>query len=127
MEIIGHPYETEFVQGKSLISLIKGQTETLHPYVTMGFFASEDRCIRDETWSYIRRSGDQQNELYNLIEDPKETKNLVKESPEKAKEMDDAIAKVFDCRLQKEHMNQLRFDVPGLCEKRFPPVRYWKK
>ena len=127
MQTIGQPQEAEFVQGKSLLPLISGEVDKNHPYVTMGFFASEDRCIRDETWSYIRRAGDRENELYHLIDDPKETKNLVNESPDKAKEMENAIARVFDCRLQKEHMNQLWFDVPGLCEKRFPPVRYWKK
>jgi len=127
METIGHPQEAEFVQGKSFIPLISGQAEKIHPYVTMGFFASEDRCLRDETWSYIRRSGDRENELYHLIDDPKETKNLVNEYLDTSKEMEEAIAKVFECRLQKEHMNQLWFDVPGLCEKRFPPVRYWKK
>ena len=110
-----------------MVPLITGQAEKLHDYVTMGFFDSEDRCIRDEEWSYIRRPAGKTCELYNLVEDPKELKNLVNEYPDKAKEMDDAIAKTYNSRLQKENWAQLRYDVPGMCEGVFPPVRLWKK
>ncbi|MBW1995403.1 MAG: sulfatase, partial [Deltaproteobacteria bacterium] len=126
-DILGYRREIELMQGKSMLPLITGKTEKIHDYVTMGFFDSEDRCIRDERWSYIRRPEGRRCELYDLIEDPKESKNLIDQYPEKAKEMDDAIAKIYACRLQKEHWAQLRYDVPGMCEKQFPPVRLWKK
>ncbi|MBW1962825.1 MAG: sulfatase [Deltaproteobacteria bacterium] len=126
-DILGYRREIELMQGKSMLPLITGKTEKIHDYVTMGFFDSEDRCIRDERWSYIRRPEGRRCELYDLIEDPKESKNLIDQYPEKAKEMDDAIAKIYSCRLQKEHWAQLRYDVPGMCEKQFPPVRLWKK
>ena len=128
LDYIGHANEAEFMQGKSFLPLVSGEKERIRDYATMGFFSSEDRCIRDENWSFIRRPEGVKNELYNLVEDPKETKNLIDEKPEKARELSDAMAKVFNIRMQKEHANQVRLDVPGYLEdKRFPPVRYWKK
>jgi len=127
LDILGHRREIELMQGKSMLPLIEGQADKLHDFITMGFFDSEDRCIRNEQWSYIRRPKGRKCELYDLVEDPKERKNLVDDAPDRVKEMEGAIAKTYDCRLQKEHWAQLRFDVPGMCEGRFPPVRLWKK
>jgi arylsulfatase A-like enzyme len=128
LDILGHSNETEFMQGKSFMPLVSGDAEKIRQYATMGFFSSEDRCIRDERWSFIRRPTGQIDELYDLAEDAGETRNLLKEFPEKAKKMGDALAKVFNIRMQKEHALQVRLDVPGhLTDRRFPPVRFWKK
>ena len=45
----------------------------------------------------------------------------------KGKEMEKALARIFRIRYQKEHWFQVKYDVPGLTEERFNPVRYWKK
>jgi arylsulfatase A-like enzyme len=126
-DIMGYHSEMELMQGKSMLPLVNGSTDRIHEYVTMGFFDSVDRCIRDEKWSYIRRPDGQKCELYDLVEDPKESKNLVDEYPDKAHEMEAAIAKTYNSRLQKENWAQMRYDVPGMCEGVFPPVRLWKK
>ena len=127
LDIIGRDNEAEFLHGKSILPLIKGQRDKIHETVTMGFFSSEKRCVRDAEWSYIRKEKDEECELYNLIQDPKESVNLLQEHPVKAKEMDAALAKIFNIRYQKEHWFQMKYDVPGLSEGRFSPVRYWKK
>ena len=127
LDILGHHNEAEFMHGKSLLPLITGKADKIHETVTMGFFSSDIRCIRDEEWSYIRKTKGEVCELYNLLRDPKESVNLINKHPEKAKEMDDAIAKIFNIRYQKEHWFQMKYDVPGLSEGRFTPVRYWKK
>jgi arylsulfatase A-like enzyme len=127
LDFLGHENEGEFMHGKSFLPLITGEADKIHETVTTGFFSSATRCIRDEEWSYIRNDKDEECELYNLIQDPKESVNLIKEDPEKAKEMDEALAKIFNIRYQKEHWFQMKYDVPGLTEGRFNPVRYWKK
>ncbi|MBW1695715.1 MAG: sulfatase [Deltaproteobacteria bacterium] len=127
LDFIGHRLDLEYLNGKSLMPLIKGEVDKVHQYVVTGFFGSEARCIRDEQWSFIRRPADQRNELYNLIEDPKEKNNLVDKNPEKAQEMNSAISGILNCRLQKEHWLQLRYDVPGMCEGRHPPYARWVK
>jgi len=43
-----------------------------------------DRCIRDKRWSYIARSQDEPDELYDLVDDWRETKNLIDVHPEEA-------------------------------------------
>ncbi len=127
MDFLGFERENEFLQGKSLLPLIKGTSDKVREYATMGFFSSEERCLRDQKWSYIRTLSGSTNELYDLVTDPEETKNLCDELPEKAAEMEEALARTLKVRWQKEHGLQNRFDVPGKCDKRFPPLRYWKK
>ena len=107
--------------------LINGASQKMRDYASMGFFSSEERCLRDKKWSYIRTLDGSPNELYDLENDPRETKNLCEELPEKAAEMEEALARTLKVRWQKEHWLQNRFDVPGKCDTRFPPLRYWKK
>jgi arylsulfatase A-like enzyme len=45
----------------------------------VGYHEGEDRCVRDKAWSYIHRPDGQPDELYNLIEDPRESRNLIDE------------------------------------------------
>jgi arylsulfatase A-like enzyme len=127
LDFIGHSLDLEYMNGKSLLPLIRGEVDNIHRYVVTGFFGSEARCIRDEAWSFIRRPGEQRNELYDLLEDPKEKNNLVEKNPKKAEEMNGAISGILNCRLQKEHWLQLRYDVPGMCEGRHPPYARWVK
>jgi len=127
LDVIGKGNESEYMHGKSLLPLIRGDISAIRQYVTMGFFSSDDRCIRNEQWSYIRRSGNRENELYHLGNDPDEIRNLANEFPETIEEMNSAIAKIFNCRTQKESWFQLKFDIPGMCEDRFPQPLVWKK
>jgi hypothetical protein len=127
LDILEFQPELEYMQGKSAWPLITGKIEKIHDYVTMGFFDTEDRCIRDEEWSYIRRPSGQKSELYNLIDDPKETNNLFDKHAQKVNDMEALIARVFDCRLQKESWIQLSYNIPGICEEKFRPKRIWKK
>lgn len=127
LDFLGHPLDLEYMNGKSMLPLVRGEVEKIHEYAVTGFFGSEARCIRNEEWSFIRRPGEQRNELYNLIEDPKEQRNLVDENPAKAAEMNEAISPILNNRLQKEHWLQVRYDVPGYCEGRHPPYARWVK
>jgi len=127
LDFLGHGQEAEFMHGKSFLPLVRGEQEKIRETVTIGFFSSDIRCIRDEEWSYIRKSDPQACELYHLLEDPDETTNVLKKYPDKAKEMEKALARIFRIRYQKEHWFQVKYDVPGLSEERFSPVRNWKK
>jgi len=128
LHAIGHGREANYMHGKNLLPLITGNSEKVHDYAVCGFFSTDQRCIRNETWSYIRRASDEKkDELYNLMEDPKEQADLIDQYPEMAKEMAEALPVTFNIRLQKEHHYQMKWDVPGLVEGRFPPLRMWKK
>ena len=126
MEFIGSTVENEYVQGKSILPLIRGEVDKLHDHSVIGFFNTDDRNIRTEEWSFIRKT-ELPDELYYLPDDPKELNNVIDQYPEKAKELDETMARIFKIRLQKEHTWQLHYDIPGWSTGVYPPLRHWKK
>jgi len=48
-------------------------------YVISGYHEAVDRCIRNREWSYVKRPEGQPDELYYLIDDPKEKRNVIDE------------------------------------------------
>jgi arylsulfatase A-like enzyme len=67
------------LQGKSLLPLVRGAVEAIREVSISGFHAGRDRCVRDEIWSLVLRPGDQPDELYNLEDDPRETRNVIEQ------------------------------------------------
>jgi arylsulfatase A-like enzyme len=72
------------MHGKSFRSVIEGHTDEHRQAVITGFHEGIDRCVRTRTWSYIERPRGEQDELYNLVEDPQERRNLIETHPEEA-------------------------------------------
>ena len=87
LDAIGLGNNIEAMQGRSLMPLIRGEVESIREAIITGYHESVERCIRDRTWSYIRRPEGQPDELYNLVDDPKERRNLIDEYPEIAKRL----------------------------------------
>jgi len=58
---------------------LRGEREEHRSHIISGYHEAVDRCIRDKRWSYVKRPEGQPDELYDLAEDPRETKNLVDE------------------------------------------------
>ncbi len=81
------------MHGQSVWPVVEDKVKRLHDYVVMGYHASVHRCVRDTEWSFIRRPQGQQDELYNLIEDPKEEHNVVAEHPDVAEPMFRALGR----------------------------------
>ncbi|MBW1861759.1 MAG: sulfatase [Deltaproteobacteria bacterium] len=73
----------DFVQGKSLMPLLRKDTLKFHPYVYTSQYPQ--RSIRSENWKLILN--DTSCELYNLIEDPQEKYNLANVRIDKLMEM----------------------------------------
>ncbi len=67
------------MQGRSFAKVVLGEKDEHRDAAIMGYHEAVDRCIRDKEWSLILRPEGQPDELYNLKEDPKETKNLIDE------------------------------------------------
>ncbi len=86
METLGIK-KNNYMEGKSLLPLIKGKVRQLDPYAfSETSYKPSPRCIRTESWKLIynrnRKPINEAYELYNLKEDPKELRNLIKEQPE---------------------------------------------
>lgn len=59
------------VQSKSLMSLLQGGTQPVHPFV-VGYFTDAQRGIRDGEWKLIRYPKLDKTQLFNLRADPDE-------------------------------------------------------
>lgn len=76
------------IHGKSLLPLMAGEITSLRDFAYMGHFKRNWR-ISDKEWSFILNfDKGKMNELYNLIEDPEEQKNVTRENAQKAMELE---------------------------------------
>lgn len=87
LDAIGMGNNLDALPGKSLMPVIRGEAEGIREAIIAGYHEAADRVVRDKTWSYIRRPGDEVDELYNLQEDPQERHNLIDEHPEEAQRL----------------------------------------
>ncbi|MDP6119278.1 MAG: sulfatase [Planctomycetota bacterium] len=87
LELLGRGNDASSMHGDSFAAVIRGETDEHRESMITGFHAGPDRCIRDKTWSYIQRPGDEPDELYNLVDDPRERENLIDEHHEVAQRL----------------------------------------
>jgi len=87
LDLLGQVNDTSAMHGRSFRAVLEGDADSHRAAIIAGYHAAPDRCVRDETWSYIRRPGDEPDELYHLAQDPRETRNLVDEHPEEARRL----------------------------------------
>ena len=121
LDIIGQKKETLCMQGQSFLPIITGKESKIRDFAYVGIFGNEDRCIRDEEWSYIHRPEGISDELYNLKEDPKEIENLIGKNPEKAKELSLQLLKNFRLSGPKVNSYMVKYDLEG-CPPRLKPL-----
>jgi tetratricopeptide (TPR) repeat protein len=83
------------VQGISLVPILSGKefpvtysySETLFPKINMGW--AELRGLRTNRWKYIRAP---KPELYDLVQDPSEMRNVIADHPNEVREMEARLA-----------------------------------
>jgi arylsulfatase A-like enzyme len=90
--------DTSSLHGRSFLPVLSGDTDTHRDVIVTGYHQAPDRCVRDETWSYVQRPQDQPDELYNLEQDPRERTNLIDEHPEEAMRLARAFGGTFGLR-----------------------------
>ena len=95
LDVMGLGNNTDAMHGKSFRAVLEGDTDEHRDAVIVGFHAGQDRCIRDKTWSYVARPGDEPDELYHLIDDPRERTNLIDRCPEEAMRLAGRFGSVF--------------------------------
>lgn len=95
LELLGLGNEAKCMQGRSFLKVLTGEKGELRDSAIMGYHASEDRCIRTKRWSFIHRPEGQIDELYDLENDPKETRNLIDEKSDIAVELASKYGKYF--------------------------------
>lgn len=84
LELLGIETAGHAMHGMSFKPILDGETDDHRKGIISGYHEAIDRCIRDETWSYIQRPNGRDDELYNLKEDPHESRNVISEHQEEA-------------------------------------------
>jgi arylsulfatase A-like enzyme len=108
------------IDGKSLASVIRGRTERVRDAVFLAY-RNNQRSARVGDWKLIRYPVINRSQLFNLKEDPDETKDLAADPAfaEKVKEMTAALE-----RLQREYDDSLPLSSPNPPSDTFvPPAR----
>ena len=95
LDLMGEANNTEAMHGRSLLPVLKGETNEHRPAIITGYYKAEDRCIRDKRWSYIIRPQGQPDELYDLQKDWRETNNLIDQRHEEAKRLSSLFGDYF--------------------------------
>jgi len=83
LDLAGYGEDSVPLAGKSLLQVLKGEGQG-RKSVVIGYHDAQDRCVRNERYSFIKRPAGQPDELFDLIEDAKETNNIIDERPEEA-------------------------------------------
>ena len=95
LDAIGLGNNTSDMQGRSFLPVLRGVTDSHREVIITGYHEAPDRCIRDQTWSYVRRPAGEADELYNLIDDPKEQSNLIEQYPNEAHRLAGSFGSYF--------------------------------
>jgi len=93
--------------------LIRGDADAVREVIITGYHEAPDRCVRDKVWSYIRRPEGEPDELHNLIEDPREQRNLIDEYPQQAARLAAAFGSLYAVRGLTVKGIQGRYEVGG--------------
>jgi arylsulfatase A-like enzyme len=95
LDLLGMGNDTSAMHGRSYLPVLRGDTDDHREAIITGYYAAVDRCVRDRTWSYVSRPEGEPDELYNLVEDPKERTNLIDAYPDEARRLARAFGGYF--------------------------------
>jgi arylsulfatase A-like enzyme len=95
LDLLGTANNAAAMQGRSFLPVLRGETDEHRDVIITGYHEAPDRCVRDRTWSYVERPEGEPDELYNLVEDPRERVNLIDRYPEEAVRLARAFGSVF--------------------------------
>ncbi|MEM2238776.1 MAG: sulfatase [Candidatus Bathyarchaeia archaeon] len=95
LDLLDFKWDMFPMHGRSFLPVLMGELNDHRHYAISGYYEGVDRCIRDEEWSLIQRPEGQPDELYNIKDDPRESRNLIDEYPEEAKRLAKAFGGIF--------------------------------
>lgn len=98
LDLLGLSNNVTSMHGRSFLSVMRGDGDAHRDVIITGYHEAVERCVRDETWSYVQRPEGEQDELYHLLEDPKERNNLIHQHPDEAHRLTRAFGSYFGLR-----------------------------
>ena len=97
--------------GKSLKPVLDGTGGSPYTATMSGFFPAQDRCIRNERYSYVVRPEGEPDELYDLEADPRERNNIVDKAPDMAESLLNEFGAIYFGKRPKPRGVQGSFEV----------------
>jgi hypothetical protein len=91
---------TEAMHGTSFAPVLRGESDRHRDVIVTGYHEGFERCVRDQTWSYLQRPPGEVDELYNLLEDPLEQNNRIDDFPAQALRLAGAIGSAFQSQVR---------------------------
>ncbi len=116
LDLLGMANNASAMQGRSFVPVLHGDTDVHREIVITGYHEAPDRCVRDQKWSYVQRPEGELDELYDLIEDPRERENLIDRFPEEAQRLAHAFGSYFGLQSRKRISAALPQGVQGKYE-----------
>jgi arylsulfatase A-like enzyme len=95
LDVLGMANNATAMQGRSFVPVLRGNADVHRKVIITGYHEAADRCVRDQTWSYVQRPEGEPDELYNLVEDPRERTNLIDQYSEEARWLARAFGSYF--------------------------------
>jgi arylsulfatase A-like enzyme len=100
LDVLGMGNSATAMQGRSFLPLLRGDTDSHRQAIITGYHEGADRCVRDQTWSYLQRPPGEPDELYHLGEDPRERNNVIGQYPEEAHRLSHAFGSYYRLQVQ---------------------------
>lgn len=95
LDAVGCASAAHDMAGRSLMPVIRGEADAIRQATVSGYYRAPDRAVRTKRYSYVVRGGDQEDELYDLIEDPRERNNIITQKPEVADQLADLFPSIY--------------------------------
>ena len=95
LDIAGLGANNRAMAGASLLGVLEGTAGSPYTATVSGYYRCAERSVRNERYSYVTRPGDQSDELYDLLADPRETKNLIDEKRDVAEDLRRQVGTIY--------------------------------
>jgi arylsulfatase A-like enzyme len=100
LDLLGMANSATAMKGRSFLPVLHGETDAHRKVIITGYHEAPDRCVRDQTWSYVERPVGEPDELYDLVDDPSERSNLIDQFPQEARRLAGALGTAFRLKSQ---------------------------
>jgi arylsulfatase A-like enzyme len=112
LELLGLEGNESAFAGRSFRAVVEGDAERHREAIIAGYHEGIDRVVRDARHSLILRPEGEPDELYDLVEDPREQRNLIDERHEVALDLARRFGRpFFRRRLPQIHGVQGRYEI----------------
>ena len=111
LQLTGSGGDLGFMHGRSFAAVVREETDEHREAIITGFHEGIDRCIRTKTWSYVERPAGEADELYDLVEDPREQRNLADAHADEVQRLSRMFGRAYRPRRRRDRGLQGKYEL----------------